>query len=644
MAKILDTILDYIVNNHQEFIDNASDKKETLLELDYSDFNNFIQSELNQSVFSTNFQNIFKAVNKALLKRTGKRFDVKVSNYPINDLLKDLDADDIGRFITTTVMVRNITQIQLTLTKGVFECRTCGKYHEIQAINENMASPSRCVECGGKSFKLVQESSNYENYKYLKLEEPIELRVGGDTREFKGKIKGYLASPQYTIKAGDICELAGEVTVNFDDKKNTLTPYLDIWHIKPLNSSYEEIKLSNDDITMIHELSKDNIFDKLVHSVAPEVYGYDEIKKGLVLQMFEGDKNSTDRHTIHILLIGDPGIGKSKLIESIYEISPKSIKSNGAGTTQAGLTASAIKDEVLGTGWSMEAGAIVLADGGLLTIDEFDKLDNGAMKALNEPMEQLSCSVAKAGLVQTMSTRTSVLAGANPKYSRFNQYKTMEEQINIPLSTISRFDLIYALSDTINYDSDLEKATKVLTNDFLNNSEDILDKDIVKKYINYAKNNINPKVSTEAIEKMSQFYAETRALALEYEDMGKPITLRELGAIKRLAVAHAKLHLREVVIVEDTEVAINIYSKSLETLGLNFNTVGAIQNVYSEQELKMIEFAENEIREVLNEGTLTLDYVYDIKATMKSTFNVDMSVVNKMYNLANDNVKGKNGD
>lgn len=644
MAKILDLIIDYIMTNHQEFIDNASDNKETLLEIDYTDFNNFVQSELNQTVFSTNFQNIFKAINTQLFKRTGKRFDVKVINYPINDMLKDLDADDIGRFITTTVMVRNITQIQLTLTKAVFECRACGKYHEVKILNEKIVTPARCVECGNKSFKLVQESSSYENYKYLKLEEPIELRIGGDTREFKGKIKGYLASPNYIIKAGDICELAGEVTVAFDEKKNTLKPFIDIWHIKPLNSSYEEIKLSNKDISMIHELSQENIFDKLVNSVAPSVYGYDEIKKGLVLQMFEGDKTSNDRHTIHILLIGDPGIGKSKLIESIYEISPKSIKSNGAGTTQAGLTASAIKDEVLGTGWSMEAGAIVLADGGLLTIDEFDKLGAEAMKSLNEPMEQLSCSVAKAGLVQTMSARTSVLAGANPKYSRFNQYKTMEEQINIPLSTISRFDLIYALSDNINYDSDLEKSYKVLTNDFLNNSDNILDKDIVKKYVNYAKNYINPVLSDEAINKMSQFYAETRALALDYEDMGKPITLRELGAIQRLAVAHAKLHLREVVTVEDTEMAIDIYSKSLETLGLNFNTVGAIQNVYSEQELKMIEYAENEIREVLNNGSLTLDYMNDIKATMKAKFNVDTSLVNKMYNLANDNVKGKNGD
>lgn len=639
MAKIIDTIIGYIENNHQDLINNASDKKETLIELDYSDSNNYIQS----NVFDTNFRNIFKAVKTQLSRKFNKRFEIKVKNYPINDLLREIDADDIGRFITTTAMVRNITQIQLTLTKAVFVCRGCGKIHEVNIIDEKIGAPGKCIDCGGKSYELIQESSEYENYKYLKLEEPIELRISGDTREFKGKIKGYLASPQYTIKAGDICELAGFVNVDFDEKKNTLSPFIDIWHIKPLNSNYEEIKLSKEDVEKIHELSEDNIFDKLVNSVAPEVYGYNEIKKGLVLQMFGGANENNDRHTIHVLLIGDPGIGKSKLIESIYEISPKAIKANGAGTTQAGLTASAIKDEILGTGWSMEAGAIVLADGGLLTIDEFDKLDHDAMKSLNEPMEQLSCSVAKAGLVQTMSARTSVLAGANPKYSRFNQFKTMEEQINIPLSTISRFDLIYALTDDINHDKDLDKAKKVLTNDFLNYSDDILDKELIKKYVNYAKNNYNPSLSSEAIEKMSQFYAETRALALDYDDMGKPITLRELGAIKRLAVAYAKLHLRDIVTVEDTEVAIDIYSKSLESLGLNFNTVGAIQNVYSEQELKMIEYAENEIREVLAEGTLTLDYQDNIKSDMESLFDVDKSVVNKMFNLANDNVKKTGG-
>jgi len=166
-----------------------------------------------------------------------------------------------------------------------------------------------------------------------------------------------------------------------------------------------------------------------INSIAPNTYGYEDIKSGIVLQLFEGYRKDEekDRWIIHILIIGDPGIGKSKILMEVSSLAPKGIYVSGAGATDVGLTASAVKDELTGK-WAMEAGAIVLADNGVLCIDEFDKMRKTTMKTLNEPMEQLTVTTAKAGLVQTMTARTSLLAAANPKYSRFDRYKSIKNK------------------------------------------------------------------------------------------------------------------------------------------------------------------------------------------------------------------------
>ena len=608
----------------------------------------FLNDELKKKGFRC-FDSLFlisiKTAESDLFKKYGKKVILKVINYPSTHMLKYLDKDNVGELITTTALIKSVTELRLKLVTAVYSCKKCGHFHEVEEDGEKTTLPKVCKACGSRmGFTLVYEESTYDNYKYLSLEEPLELRVGGDSREFKARITGYLASPYYTLKAGDVCDIVGELKVEFNEKTKGLDLFIDTWHIKPVNNAYEEIKLYEDDITRIYELSeKPDIFQLLVDSIAPDVYGYDYIKEGLVLQMFEGNRPkdgnvfNNERYLIHILLIGDPGIGKSKLIESIYENSPKAIKSNGAGATKAGIIATAQKSPTTDA-WEMTSGAIVLADGGLLTIDEFDKLSKDVMKALNEPMEQLNVSVAKAGLVQTMTARTSVLAGANPKYSVFVPTRSLEEQLDIPQSTLSRFDLIYVMNDDIDYDSDLDKARKVLSHDFKSRT-DILDKDMLKKYINYAKNNIFPVLSDEAMEYISKFYARTRQLSKSSDDTGKPITLRELGAINRLSIARAKAELRDVVTIEDTKEAIRVYSKSLEGLGLDFHNIGELQNIYSKKELEILTFAEEWIKEVLNEyGKISKNEKENILLNMKMTFNYDMSKIKKLYSNAYHNI------
>ena len=648
MESYANEIIFFVENYYANELNEETHR--SYIELEYELLNRQLNT-IAHSCFDAQFLYSIRDAEEELSRKYHKEIILRVINYPTDNMIKYLDKDDVGKLVQTTALVKNITPLRLKLMTAIYSCKHCGHFHEVEENSETATLPRICKMCGSKvGFKLLPEESTYDDYKYLRLEEPLELRTGGDSREFKARVDGYLASPYYTIKAGDVCDVTGELKVEFNEKTKALDLILDVWHIKPLNNAYEEIKLYDDDIQKIKELSENpNIFQMLVNSIAPEVYGYNHIKEGLVLQMFEGNRpqdggiNNKDRHLLHILLIGDPGIGKSKLIESIYENSPKAIKSNGAGATKAGLIASTVRDEITGE-WGFSAGSVVLGDGGLVTIDEFDKLSKDVMKALNEPMEQLTASIAKAGLVQTMTARTSILAGANPKYSKFVPERSLTEQLDIPDSTISRFDLIYVMNDEIDYDADLDKARKILSRSWCDEDVERIERDVLKKYINYAKNNVFPTLSKESIEYISQFFAKTRQISKTEEDIGKPITTRELTAIERLATARAKVELRDVVTIDDAKEAIRIYSKSLEGLGLSLSTVGELQNVHSKMEMDIISKAEDEIRDVFEEyGKLSKEQEDAIIIILRSNFNYDVSKIKKLFKEAYRNIQEKRG-
>ena len=243
----------------------------------------------------------------------------------------------------------------------------------------------------------------------------------------------------------------------------------------------------------------------------------------------------------------------------------------------------------------MEAGATVLADTGVLCIDEYDKLKPSAQKSLNEPMEQLSVSSAKAGLVQTMSARTSILAGANPKYSKFDRYKPYREQLDIPESNLSRFDLIFVLEDDVDETKDSNLAEALLNKDFILDSSELIDVDLFKKYITWVKGNCFPVLSNDAKVLLRDFYVNTRQEANNSTD-GKPITARDLKALERLSIARAKCENRSEATIEDAIEAIEIYSTALTGLGLNLLTAGDLSGIKSSDELEVISSMEAMIR------------------------------------------------
>ena len=210
------------------------------------------------------------------------------------------------------------------------------------------------------------------------------------------------------------------------------------------------------------------IFDKIAKSIAPSIYGYDEIKRALVLQLFGGtpDKMLVDgsriRSDMHILLIGDPGSAKTRLLQAVTTMVPKGIYISGKSTTSAGLTAAAERDEFSEGGWTLKAGALVLGSGGEVSIDEFDKISDEDKSALLEAMESQTISIAKAGIVAKFNARCSILAAANPKYGRFDPNIYPSEQFDIPPTLLSRFDLIFPIRDMLDEEQDKNIAKHIL--------------------------------------------------------------------------------------------------------------------------------------------------------------------------------------
>ena len=597
----------YIKKFHKtEIKELKSQHKQCKISIDYESLNTWLLNQCGQDFWELQ---IYEYIDLMEEYFNTEHTTLKFTNVPERDNLHDLDATCNNQWISTRAMIKNITDVRVDLKRASYVCRECGFNNIVNITDTSQAEviPAFC-KCGAssKALRFDKETSIYRNYKLLKLEEPLELRTGGSTREFKALVLDYLASPFTDLKVGDVVDVTGRFKVEPRKVKGRSDGYeflIHVHNITPVDDVFEDSRISEDDIEMILNLSnRDDIFELLWKSLAPEVYGYEYVKKGLILQLFEGNRptddtfktDTMDRWTIHILLIGDPGIGKSQLIQAVKKRAPKNITISGTNTSQAGLTVSTVKDELTGT-WTMEAGATVLADTGVLCIDEYDKLKPSAQKSLNEPMEQLSVSSAKAGLVQTMSARTSILAGANPKYSKFNPYNSYREQLDIPESNLSRFDLIFVLEDAVDETKDSNLAEALLNRDYILDESEVIEVDLFKKYITWVKGNCFPVLSDDAKVLLRDFYVNTRQEAKDSTD-GKPITARDLKALERLTIARAKCENRSEATVEDAIEAIEIYSDALSGLGLTPETAGELSSVKSDGELSVISSMESMIK------------------------------------------------
>ena len=488
--------------------------------------------------------------------------------------LKTLLSKYIGTFVAADGIVRKTDEIRPRIETGVFECRGCMRLHEVEQSSGNrIIEPSLCSECGGRSFRLLQEESKYIDTQTARMQEPLENLSGGtEPKQMLMVLEDDLVDE---LNPGDKVRITGTLKTFREERSGKFKNYIYVNHIEPLEQEFEELQLSEEDEEQIIELAKDpHIYEKIIKSTAPSIRGYRDVKEAIALQLFGGSAKQLEDETklrgdIHILIVGDPGIGKSQILKYVSRLAPRSIYTSGKGTTGAGLTATAVRDEL--GGWSLEAGALVLGDQGNVCVDELDKMRAEDRSALHEALEQQTVSIAKAGIMATLNSRCSVLAAANPKFGRFDRYKVLAEQIDLPAPIISRFDLIFVIEDKPSREGDSKLADHILKIHQENTVDYEIEPELLRKYIAYARKNANPKLTDEANEILREFYVNTRNSNPE-EQGPVPITARQLEAIIRLAEACAKIKLKETVDREDAEKAVRLQMACLKEVGVDPET------------------------------------------------------------------------
>ena len=319
-------------------------------------------------------------------------------------------------------------------------------------------------------------------------------------------------------------------------------------------------------------------FEKLSASIAPSIFGYEQIKLAIALQLIGGvRKQRSDgtfsRGDIHILLVGDPGVAKSVMLSFVSNIAPKGRYVVGKAATGAGITATVVRDEFL-RGWALEAGAMVLANKGVACLDEMEKMSEQDRSAMHEAMEQQTVTISKANVQATLRAQTSVLGAANPKFGRFNPYEPVAQQIEMAPTLINRFDLIFVMKDIPERIRDEAIATHVLLEHRASGEKPPIDQELFKKYIAYSKQKVFPKLTDKAVEEIKKFYVDLRNAPAVSEDMVRPIPIsaRQLEALIRLSEASARARLSKKITKEDARRAIQIMHFYLLQVGIDKET------------------------------------------------------------------------
>jgi replicative DNA helicase Mcm len=512
--------------------------------------------------------------------------------------IRAIRESDLNRFVGLDGIVRKVTEVRPQIRDAVFSCAACRvEFHEPQdEISLVFREPLECPEsqggCGkplGRTrFKLLPEKSTYIDSQRIEIQENPETLKGGAhpqgltvllLEDLSGRVipgnrlvvNGVLKSFQRTSAS------RGGLTRNTTFELLVLANSLEFKQLE-----YEEIAISEEEERLFSRFRGDpTVVDKIVLSLAPTIKEMEEEKEAIALQLFGGvEKRHSDgvrvRGDIHVLLVGDPGVAKSQLLRYVADVAPRGIYTSGKGATAAGLTAAAVKDDFGGGRWVLEAGMLVLADGGIAVVDELDKMTPEDRSAMHEVLEQQTVSVAKAGITATLNARCPVLAAANPKYGRFTRDRSITEQLDLPPTLLSRFDVIFSIQDRPNQARDRSLASRILrshregearegTLPIESESSSTLPfpPALLKKYVAYARKTVRPVLSNEALQSLEDYYVEVRKQG-EDPEAPVPITARQLEALVRLSEAAARARLSPIVGQDDAQRAIHIMESFLK--------------------------------------------------------------------------------
>ena len=540
---------------------------------------------------------------------------------------RGLTADLTNQYVGVQGIVTRISQVRSKLVYSVHYCEETKKgnikeYNDQMKIQEssntygqpingnfeigkasgfmNNAIPTRDIN--HNPLTLEYGHSKFKDNQTILLQEPPERTpIGQLPRAIEVVLEGDLVDK---VKPGDRIQVNGifkTISTMSTNTNGSVKTVLIGTNVQELNNDVQQNEFTGEDLKRIKELAKQkDVFDVLANSIAPGIYGHQNIKKALVLQLLGGNETNLEdgthlRGDINILMIGDPSTAKSQFLRYMLNVAPNAINTTGKGSTGVGLTAAVVVDKDIGER-HLEAGAMVLGDRGIVCIDEFDKMNEVDRVAIHEVMEQQTVTIAKAGIHVSLNARCSVLAAANPIYGQYLPDVSASRNIGFPDSLLSRFDLCFVVLDEHSSELDRKISERVIDNHmytidatkFGDESEDkviepeikleenkkttmyekknpnsrkdnknILTRDFLRKYIHYAKSRINPSLTKEATEYISTSWSKLREMSIEDDNKRKviPVTVRTLESLIRLSTAFAKARLSQKVEKKDAEQA-----------------------------------------------------------------------------------------
>ncbi|MCL2475477.1 minichromosome maintenance protein MCM [Candidatus Bathycorpusculum sp.] len=507
---------------------------------------------------------------------------VRVVKLLGKEQLRRLGSKNMSKMVMVEGIVVRATPVRPMVQVAAFKCKRCGTMNYIEQTGQFLKAPGLClaIDCEKDGpFEFSQEDSTFIDSQDLRLQEkPEDLPPGQLPRVLACKLIGDEIVD--VARPGDHVSIVGIVRAFAPSlmgmgKLRTFILQLDANSTEVLGKEPETSPPTPEEEAQIRELSKDPyVHKKIISSIAPSIFGNEHLKEAVMYLIFGGVSRSLPdvniRGEINALIIGDPGTAKSQMLQYVSRLAPRGLYTSGRGTTAAGLTAAVVREK--GGSMSLEAGALVLADKGIACIDEMDKMRPEDRVAIHEAMEQHTVSVAKGGIVATLNARTAVLAAANPSLGRYEPNRTVAENISLPVTILSRFDLIFVLRDVPNKEADGKMSRHILEMHRRGVSpvEVQVDSELLRKYISFAKS-IKPELSEDALKRLSEFYLAMRS-ASESEGSPVAITARQLESLVRVSEARARVALRPIVTPEDAEAAIAIMKRSLEEVGIDMSS------------------------------------------------------------------------